>query len=118
MNNKYEKFREEGWKSYEDCANVVSYFCPCRENEVEVSGKIKQLPEICFDKQVDIRQAFDMIKTQMMTKQGKLRKKMVDIPEWEVYAWGSLLHELRRAWQDGESMVFLSWKELKMLKGE
>ncbi|AUR92296.1 hypothetical protein NVP1170O_183 [Vibrio phage 1.170.O._10N.261.52.C3] len=113
----YERFREEGWKSYEDCAKVISYFCPRKSSESEVSGKEMTLRQESFWKDVDIHKAFRAYKSCMATQKGLTRKKMLSLKPHETYAWSALLEYLRVSWREGEKVVTLSSREFEMLFG-
>ena len=114
-NEKYEEFRESGYKSYEDTAKVISYFCKSSEKDPPITGKIFKVPEINFNKNVDINKAFNAIKSRMCTKKGALRKSFENLPPHEVYDWSALLHYLRKEYKDGKKTVDISYKEYRML---
>ena len=126
---RYERFREEGWKSYEDSAKVISFFRKRKQGEQPVSGKIytplnERIPT--YDKSYDIQLVIRLMKDKMMTKrltrtpsgQKKRltpRKDFLTMKPYDVYDWVSLINEVRNAIRDGEDSILLSNQEIKMI---
>lgn len=114
----YEKFREEGWKSYEDGAKVISYFCKREANQPEVTGIEFKPPETVYEQLWDTDKVIALLKDKMLTKSGTVRKKIFDKPEWEMYNYAALFHYLTQAKQEKANKVLLSKKEVAMLLGK
>jgi hypothetical protein len=97
---------------------VISYFCKReRASDSVVTGKVKSIPEINFDYNVDIRWCFDKIRTLVTTKKGGLRKTMEDLKPYQTYELSALLEYLRKEWREGNDRVIISWREKKILGG-
>lgn len=134
--NKYEKFRDLGWKSYEDCAEVISFFTPhdmdltnkdtafikdYNNNKlpkgVNINGRVKVVQKPDYKATMNIKEAFTRVQELMCTKSGGLRATMTKLKPWEVNDLASLLHHLRSEWVDGErGNVELTFNEYYMLK--
>ena len=130
----YEERSKGIWKTL--CTNdegdnnnhqVISYFCKRENNQPEVTGKVKIIPETNYDKTVDTDWAMckmqDLLFTKKKTKgvDGKrrritLRKTVEELSPWEQYNVSSLCHYLRQAHSEGCRKVVISWQEKKLLE--
>lgn len=116
----YEFRRSELWKeikSSDDLGypNVISYFIP--SVGVNLTGTVKQIPQVEFPASFSIVEAFKLIKDAMHTKGGKLRKGMETLKPHEDYLIISLINYLREEWVDGNrGQVDLTWQEMYFLK--
>lgn len=126
---RYEDFRENGWRSYEDCAKVISFFLKRKSGEQPVSGKVHvpvEAPVVSYDKSYELSLVIRLVKDKMMTKrltrtpsgQKKrltMRKEFLSMKPYEIYDWVSLINEIRNALRDGEDSILLSNQEIKMI---
>ena len=105
---------------------VINYFCARNKNDPEISGKVKQIPEINFDKMVDTSLVISKIQDKLFTKKktkgarGRmvrqtLRKDCEKLSPWETYHLSSLMLYARQAHSEGCLKVILSWQECKFL---
>lgn len=114
----YEKFREEGWKSYEDGAKVISYFCKREANQPEVTGIEFKPPESHFEQVWETKKVIALLKEKMLTKSGSVRKKILDKPDWELAQYAALYHYLSQAMKEKSNKVLLSKREVVMILGK
>ncbi len=134
--NKYEKFRDLGWKSYEDGADVISFFCQheldlsnkekdfiadYNKNKlpkgVDINGRVKVVSKPDYKVEMPIQEVFSLIKGLMVTKNGTLRKSMDNLKPYEANTLASLLHYVREEWRFGErGNVILTFQEYYLLK--
>ena len=129
----YEERSKGIWKTL--CTNdegdnnnhqVISYFCKRENNQPEVTGKVKQIPEIYYDKVVDLNLVMRKIQDYTFTKKktkdahGRmvrqtLRKDCEAMKPWDVYTLSSLMQYARQGHMEGSKSLILSWQECKFL---
>lgn len=114
--NKLEYFREEGFKSYEDCAKVITYWQPkSRGQQFNITGCVKKIPDVNYDKLVNRKWAVSQLKNKLYTQKGKLRQKYIDMPQWISYLVSSLMLYFNQCTKEGSVNVLLSWQEYNWL---
>lgn len=127
---RYEKFRDGGWRSYEDCAKVISFFRKRKSGDQPVTGKVyvpTETRETLYDKSYCVNLTTRLIKQKLFTKaltrckdgvkrRVTYRKDYLAMPEYNKYTWISLLETVRNAIRDGDEMVLLSNEEVKLLE--
>lgn len=128
----YERFRKEGWRSYEDGAKVVSYFIPKSRNNVDIKTTGVKIPvnrpqSVC-EKPYDLTLVIRLMKDKMFTKKltrtpsgtkKRLtpRRSFLDMKEYDKYTWISLMEEVRYCSRNGEDVILLSKDEISLLGG-
>lgn len=121
-NQRYEDRHNKLWgymKYGEDedySPNIISYFVKRHPNQIEVTGKVMSLPEVRFNNRYELKNLITLMKSKLYTKQGKLRKKYVDIPSHEQYIVGALMNYCNELYREGEKFAYLSWQEKKWLE--
>lgn len=126
--NKIEWFRENGWKSYEDCADVVTFWCKKSHGQkYDINGKVFKPPETHFDKVCKVNDAMALLQDKLFTKRltrtssgKKVRstysKVFLDTPECLYYDYLALMHYFRQVVAEGKETCILSYKEWVMLQ--
>ena len=128
---RYETFRQEGWKSLpEGNAKVISYFVKrnstdppvtVREHKPTVEALVKPYDRL-YDITLVIRLMKDKMFTQKLTRVSKgvkrritLRKDFLAMKPWDVYDWVSLQEEVRFAVRNDIDEILLCKKEVDMI---
>lgn len=94
---------------------IINYFV--KSGKTPISGRQTKVKPVEYPKEMYIKEAFKQIELLMMTKGGKLRKKMENLQSWEEYSLIALLNYLREEWGNGNrETVQLSWQEFYLLK--
>lgn len=125
----YEQFREHGWKSYDDCAKVFSFFRKTKPNEPLVDLSLKTLPSKWEQPTIkcSLELVIHLMRETMFTKRVSTvngrkirktyRKKFLDMKEYDIYTWVSLIEDVRFASRNNENFIYLSPKEKKLIEG-
>ena len=148
-----ERYEARRWKlttidntsAEDDKGKCISYFCPSTPDyetfpndwvkgykegspkaDVNVTGNVKKIPEIYYDKVVDLNLVMSKIQDYTFTKKktkgvhGRtvrqtLRKDCEAMKPWDVYTLSSLMQYARQCHAEGHGKALLSWKECKFL---
>lgn len=121
-NQRYEDREAALWKSM--CSNdegdnnnhkVISYFCKKNHGQkYDVTGKEAHF-DVNYTKLVNRKWAVSRLKSIMFTKSGSLRKKFVDMHNYESYDVASLMIYLNQCISEESDNCLLSYKEYKFL---
>ena len=107
---------------------VISYWCPRGRTDAIVTGVIKKLPDVHYDRKVFTSWATERFIDTFCLKGRKsdkfkdkfFKKKIVDenYPSWQSYNIQALDHYLQQAVDEGSKCVIISWQEYKLLGGK
>lgn len=104
---RYENFRENGWKSYEDGANVISFFVKRESNQPAISGIEFKPPETHFKHVFSVSGAITLLEYKMRYKRN--------YKAWEVDVYSGLWNYLEQCRDGDYKKCLLSGKELNIL---
>ena len=94
---------------------VINYFCARGKNDPEINGVVKKVPSKDYTIQVEVQWVVKALKEKLYTKQGKLRKKYVDMPPWVAYDASALMMYANQCYKEGSKYALVSWQERKWL---
>ena len=107
---------------------VISYWCPRGRTEPLVTGDVKKLPDVHYDKKVFTSWATERFIDTFCLKGKKgdsfkdkvFKKKVVDenYPLWQSYNIQALDHYLQQAVDEDSKFVIISWQEHRLLEGK
>lgn len=103
----YEKYREHGWKSYEDGANVISFFCKRESNQPEISGIEFKPPQTDFKHLFNLSEAITLLEYKMRYKR--------EYSDYETTLYLGMWDYLQQCKDGGYKKCLLSGKELSIL---
>lgn len=119
--DKYSFRADNLWKELKEdddtsSVKVISYFKPRARGEPEITGVVYKPLSTSYELEIPITKVFALLKEKMATKTGLTRKKMLDIPEYQIYDYGALLEYVRSEWMEGNrGNVLISKKEYSMI---
>lgn len=107
---------------------VISYWCPRGRTETPVTGVVKKLPDVHYDKKVFTSWATERFIDTFCLKGKKsdsfkdkvFKKRVVDnnFAPWQSYQVQALNHYLQQAVDEGSKFVIISWQECRLLEGK
>ena len=134
-NQRYEDRHDALWKLMctrddgdKNKHKVISYWCPRGRTDAIVTGVIKSLPDVHYDRKVFTSWATERFIDTFCLKGRKgdkfkdkvFKKGVVDenYPLWQSYNIQALDHYLQQAVDEGSKCVIISWQEYKLLGGK
>lgn len=86
-------------------------------HETTIYKEIPSLP--CkpqyYNVEIGTEKLMRMLKERMLTGKGDLRKNMLDLPDYMVYAFTSLLEEAKESRRLGKRLTYITISEMQML---
>lgn len=110
-----------------DYPNIISFFCKRSPNDKqEYTSTVFKPTEPSYDKSYELSLVIRLVKEKVFQKRLKTvskgikkrvipKKSFIDMKEYEIYDWVSLMTEIRYCVLNNEETILLSNKEIAMI---